>query len=472
VPPNFTTTLKTFARRALWLLVPLAALYAAWFAYAHWRLTTQLARYKAAGEPVTMHDLVPPPIPDAVNGYRVLVDILATPLTPTEDNFINGMTTGIAPSLPLSPADMTLMESVLTTQAASLAAAERGHSVPKFAAPFNADNPFGSDMLAGMGRTRGAANIFSVMAMYHAQRGDSVPALRMTDHTRMLAAWTSQRHTLLAHLVTIAIYQKHADDLVHLAPEFHLRSATHPLGIQRQQLEPVIKELLDDAPLNAALVRSLQTERPYALYVSRRHIPGSFMRPMANLLAARYNDGTDELLAAVKADERSYSSSHGTLLSFEAQSNAELLVNGPFSGTNSYGVAYGMHLRALTVRHLAAAGLAVRLYQLDHGQLPPTLNALVPQYLPAVPVDLSSAARGPIRYDATQRIVYSINLNNTDDGGRLPKTYGTNPRDSVPPGNDDMVYPLYRVTSPASSAPSAPATLPTTPPPPESAPAE
>lgn len=50
-----------------------------------------------------------------------------------------------------------------------------------------------------------------------------------------------------------------------------------------------------------------------------------------------------------------------------------------------------------------AGDLAVRAYFKDHGQLPATLDALVPEYLPAVPLDPYSGNSGPLRYRAEQR---------------------------------------------------------------------
>ena len=64
---------------------------------------------------------------------------------------------------------------------------------------------------------------------------------------------------------------------------------------------------------------------------------------------------------------------------------------------------------------LAAAQLAFRAYTRDHeGRLPPTLDALVPQYLVSVPLDLFASAGARIKYvpAATQPFVYSVG----DDG--------------------------------------------------------
>lgn len=62
------------------------------------------------------------------------------------------------------------------------------------------------------------------------------------------------------------------------------------------------------------------------------------------------------------------------------------------------------------------AHLALRAYFVDHGALPQSLDALVPDYLPAVPRDPFGGA--PLRYSAERRLVWSIGDDLRDEGGR------------------------------------------------------
>jgi len=59
--------------------------------------------------------------------------------------------------------------------------------------------------------------------------------------------------------------------------------------------------------------------------------------------------------------------------------------------------------------------LALRAYQLTHGNLPADLNALVPEFLDVVPVDDFDGQ--PLRYSPDRKIVYSVGQNLKDDGG-------------------------------------------------------
>jgi hypothetical protein len=59
--------------------------------------------------------------------------------------------------------------------------------------------------------------------------------------------------------------------------------------------------------------------------------------------------------------------------------------------------------------------LALRAYELTHGNLPTDLSALVPEFLDVVPVDDFDGQ--PLRYSAERKIVYSVGRNLKDDGG-------------------------------------------------------
>ena len=74
----------------------------------------------------------------------------------------------------------------------------------------------------------------------------------------------------------------------------------------------------------------------------------------------------------------------------------------------------------LARRRLAALALAVALYRADHdGRHPESLEALVPEYIPAVPEDPMAFKAAPIQYRvAPEPIVWSTGRNGTDDGGK------------------------------------------------------
>ncbi len=77
----------------------------------------------------------------------------------------------------------------------------------------------------------------------------------------------------------------------------------------------------------------------------------------------------------------------------------------------SLGFAY----EDLASDRLIQTGLAVRRYFDEHRALPPALDALVPQFASAVPLDPFDDK--PLRYDATQGLLYSMGASLKDQGG-------------------------------------------------------
>lgn len=70
-------------------------------------------------------------------------------------------------------------------------------------------------------------------------------------------------------------------------------------------------------------------------------------------------------------------------------------------------------------RDATLVAIALELYHRKNGGYPPTLDALVPQYLPAVPPDRFDGK--PIKYKLLdgKPLLYSVGVNRTDDGGIL-----------------------------------------------------
>jgi hypothetical protein len=75
--------------------------------------------------------------------------------------------------------------------------------------------------------------------------------------------------------------------------------------------------------------------------------------------------------------------------------------------------------RMTLLRRMTALSLAANLYRRDTGNWPENLDALVPEYLPAVPVDPYDPTDAALRYkivDGRRPIVYSVGENAALDG--------------------------------------------------------
>ncbi len=85
----------------------------------------------------------------------------------------------------------------------------------------------------------------------------------------------------------------------------------------------------------------------------------------------------------------------------------------------SLGSTVSRHFRLRAERRMAATALAIRLYELEHGKRPATLDELVPELLPAVPVDPFAEPGRPLMYlpGNDPPILYSVSEDGVDDGG-------------------------------------------------------
>ena len=66
---------------------------------------------------------------------------------------------------------------------------------------------------------------------------------------------------------------------------------------------------------------------------------------------------------------------------------------------------------------LTRLALATRAYRADVGALPETLDALVPNYLHALPIDVDGLA---FRYSSSGEFVYSVGEDRLDEGDSDP----------------------------------------------------
>ena len=71
---------------------------------------------------------------------------------------------------------------------------------------------------------------------------------------------------------------------------------------------------------------------------------------------------------------------------------------------------------------LVQLALALRAYTQANGGLPESLDALVPGYLEAIPLDRFDGA--PLRYSKAKAVVYSIGDDLVDSGGFEPPAQG------------------------------------------------
>jgi hypothetical protein len=89
------------------------------------------------------------------------------------------------------------------------------------------------------------------------------------------------------------------------------------------------------------------------------------------------------------------------------------------------------------------AAISVVRYERDHRNVPGNLNALVPRYLPAVPIDETVAGNKPMLLAATDDgfIIYCRGFDGDDDGGRAVEQLPSRANDQNIEDGDWVLWP-------------------------------
>ena len=259
-----------------------------------------------------------------------------------------------------------------------------------------------------------------------AEDADAERVLR--DAVRLIGsadALDADAHTLVEHLVAVGTRRLAAASILETADI----AADGPTPL----LETVTTLLLDDAASAAGYRRGLAGEATIqqAAIVSLAAAPAASGRQPAPtggigwraallqpVLRGAQTRLADHMLPALNtADAATLPAAAATLPDTAWMDRASHLDRAASLLIPSLDRAMLAEFKARADLRLAAAALAVRRHARDHdGAPPPTLDALVPRYLPRVPADPMAAA-GELRYDAARGLLWSVGEDSRDDGG-------------------------------------------------------
>ncbi len=86
--------------------------------------------------------------------------------------------------------------------------------------------------------------------------------------------------------------------------------------------------------------------------------------------------------------------------------------------------------------------IALKCYKIDNGDLPDSLDELVPQYIDKIPIDDFDGK--PLRYSKQKKIIYSVGSDLEDSGGPEPEEWEKLKKENDRPGRS-----LYKSNDPA-----------------------
>ena len=268
-------------------------------------------------------------------------------------------------------------------------------------------------LLPHLNPTRDLAELLAADAAVADEQGDGTRVLQ--DAIRMIGmadAIDADGHSLVEHLSALGIRSLAAD-----AVRRQAAAARGPASLR----QTVIALLLDDAPSAAGYRQAMRGEATMQQTMlddlaAGNNSFGLVLRPVLRRNQAQMADLMRPIIAAVDGATR--------LTTAKAAMPDMAWLDEP-SKLDAFAALMLPTLdrpveaeyRSRASLRLAAAALAARSYQLDHdGTPPPDLAALVPHYLPSVPIDPLSAD-AVIQYNPARRRLWSVGADGDDDNG-------------------------------------------------------
>ncbi len=446
-PPRFRWTKRiACVVAAVWIFALGARLVAGHVA--RQRLDSLVAEIRAAGEPILPQDFVTEPIPDDRNAAVSLMNAAAAYTIPGTTPPLSDIYTFF--QMPDGLAEDPRAIRFIDTNGAALALVHEARLKPQVDWGIPIVRPIWLTMgYGGLGGQRALGKLESVAALYcHDRGGDDRAVEHLMDGLAAadaLAAIPDSAAQLTAIATTVLELQTMEDICWNLA--IGGDDNVRPRGATPDQVQALTTMLLDEEPWRRGRSSTVLLERAAMYDLINSFCDGTISSPqllfggpppppalaaVVRWLAAPawQADGHDILLdmneLIVAERQESYLPSLALLPSSEESVVIGAgLKNNLFAVRNvSSPISFAAHLlrhRYATVaqRRMAALALAIRRYELAHGDRPERLEELAPDFLSDLPADPFAADHSTFQYirNDTAPKLYSVGPNLKDDGG-------------------------------------------------------
>ncbi len=413
------------------------------------RLQRRLNAIRAAGEPVTIEDLAArmPQIPDEENLFIALTACVeGTPATPATLNpdidasklLIFGTATPPSLGRRLSPEQRIAVERYLELIASELVCLHKALELDKGCMPIEFARPAIATTLPNLTLYRQASKIVALEATLAREQGDFDTALHCLEELVHMDRAMASADLLICALVRMGAQSLARDQI----------GQTVNLNEMSDDTLHKLQAILGKPEYAVDLKRAMMGERVFftdTLDWMRRYGPGAVTTGGPELIPS----GWSYVPIIPELDEAKGLSLWNGVITALGEPNPETLrrvratagqaANLPwhcvFSKILMPSVSRGVELwigceaetRALQV------AIACERYRLQHGGFPDGLQALVPEYLDAIPLDPFDGK--PLRYKQIDKgiVVYSIGEDETDDGGDVGRLQPRNPQSGKRP---------------------------------------
>jgi hypothetical protein len=402
----------------------------------------RIAQYRAVGEPVNVDDLRTPAAPDQDNAVvelrqaAAMLDVHGNKVTPWLHYDMGDR------GYPMTSKERSLAKQAATEDAEVVPLVDKAMGKKGFCWPTKMSSPVIDVLLPDLSTQRALANFLDMDAVLsHDQHDDAAVLADIRRELFLERALNHHPPVLVVGLVAGGIRREACETIQKLTPTLTIGAGPHDAS--PTVLAQLIRDLLDDHGFAHLYHTSLVAERVMTMDTADALINGlidpwkldswpssqaSFTRAQwAEMLKSSIHSDLPIVLDnitsagnAVKCIE--WNSAEKKILDATVDLGKDMSKHAfaRLMGA-SFGRSVLIYFRIEASSRAAAAALAIRWYQADHGgALPPTLNVLIPKYLPVLPADPFGDGKALFHYAATgpDPKIYALCPDGTDNGGQ------------------------------------------------------
>ena len=430
-----------FKRIGICTLLLFAGLIAAHFVVLHSteaKLHNLIEQCREAGEPVYPKDYnAIPPVPNEVNS-ALLYEKASLAFT---------WPASIDPNIKLDDfMDPSFIEThmdearkIIIANKATFDAIREAGTLPEAhwqQGPFT--SPLSSMSFPNLGGNRQLVKLLYLSALFESKNGRHAKAMDNINEILLLSERLRKlKGGIIVHMVASSCCAKAINAISIITPSCHFTDKPIPRNdiskvVSLKDAVLLINKLLNDTPIKESWASAINFERATIIDAGDLICSGSPISPISYpktgiLFKPHWRleqyDLTTELttLASIPASA-DFHSAQKQLPDRSLSSNLQAILTKPISSSFLLpGIErpVELHYRLIAERRMAAIAIAIRIYESQNGRRPQNLSELVPDYLPAVPVDPFSSTGDPLGYlpNADRPRLYSVNLDGFDDGG-------------------------------------------------------
>jgi hypothetical protein len=452
-------TLQTLTRRALlWLVLPLAVLFAVrliWGWEAARRMTAVEAELRAKGVRFEHPSIEVTEEQNPAAAMAKAAEMVA--ISQDENKLLDGDGTKSWDETIWTDDQKPLVQALLDRHQ------EAFHWIDVAGERLGPVSPAGANYDRNLGNFRSLAHLLMVNAVFEHDKGRDRAALRDLQRLHVLAHIIDQRGNIIHNLVAIAIRANLDATIERLSPILHLDAADGSLDSART----LLKALKDPRPLDS-VAWNFESEIAYKSALARTefNLNDWWIRPLRDDDVARAMRQDGAQIEGMRAPD--WPTSQKLLTSSappgRSDTNLNTLIFWASNNPNAYAKIMTLHFRGISGTRAAAILLACRIHEVQHGKSAVALVDLVPEYLPAAPIDPFSPIGAALRFrvDPEGPTVWSVGENLTDEGGTVRfSATGTKLRrydNKSPYSQPDIVYGAAWRTArpPAATGPAGP----------------